>query len=475
MDGKLKNFLGDKTKMHSKKLEFENYTGPLLWERTLELLLEKYGDPIYRSWFSHIQFQEARVDELMLNVPSKFIKEWISNNYLQTIQVIVSSLNPKFATVTLNVKPTRAKIAPKVITNDNLETANPNEERCDFFSYNLDPRFNFDTFVVGNSNKIVVSAAKAIVDGNTAVSDHNNVLFIKSPVGMGKTHLMQAIAAAIKAKDPSKRVAYLSADKFIYLYIKSVKNNKLVDFKEKLRSADVLLFDDLQFICGKTGTQQEFLNTFSALTESNKKVVVTCDVSPYNLNLDARSISKLAGGLVVGIKPSDKDLRKKILGSKALQYNISVADEVLELISDNIMSSNRELESALSKLITHCSLGDSEINLKSATEILKDNFSANDQTITVERIMQIIAENYSITVDDIISKSRAAKFVVPRQICAYLAKQMTKNSLQDIGFKLGGRDHATVIYSVRKLEDRLAVDKKLVEEIAKLIDAVGRN
>jgi chromosomal replication initiator protein len=461
--------------MHITKHDYDSYSGSYVWEKVMSLLLEKYGEPIYRSWLSHLKFQEMKQSELVLTVPSKFIREWIINNYLKSIKTLVSSIQPEINNVDIRVKPNRAKIAPKFVTNDNFFSVptTSNEERCDVFSYTLDPRFTFNTYVTGASNKIAVAAAKALVESNSSVTD-NNVLFIKSPVGMGKTHLMQAIAAQIKAKDPSKKVAYLSADKFIYLYIKSVKNNRLIEFKEKLRSADVLLFDDLQFICGKTGTQQEFLNTFSALTESNRKVVLTCDVSPYNLNLDKRSISKLAGGLVVGIKPSDRELRVKILEAKAHQYNIKIPAEVIELIADNIVTSNRELEGALNKLITHCSLGDSEITMKAAEEILKDNFHANDQTITVERIMQIVADHYNIKVEDLISKSRAARFVVPRQVSAYLSKQLTKNSLQDIGFKLGGRDHATVIYSVRKLEDRLVVDKKMVEDIAKLIEFIGK-
>ena len=459
--------------MHSTKRNFDIYSGSELWKRVLELLLEEYGAAVFKSWFSHIKFQEIKTSELILTVPNRFIREWIGNNYLKTIQEFVTAVKPQISKIDLKIKPNRAKIAPKCITNDNFEdTAATTTDKCDIFSYVLDPRFTFDSFIVGAPNKIALAAAKAVAESSPEFND-SNTLFIKSPVGMGKTHLMQAIASHIKENDPAKKVVYLSADKFIYFYIKSVKNNSLIEFKEKLRSADVLLLDDLQFICGKTGTQQEFLNTFTALSESNRKVVVTCDVSPYSLNLDKRSISKLAGGLVIGIKPSDKELRMEILKAKASSYGVIIPEEVLNLIANNIISSNRELEGALNKLITHCSLEGSEIDIKAAREILKDNFSANDQTVTVERIMLAVAEYYNVKVDDITSKSRAARFVIPRQVSAYLSKQLTKVSLQDIGFKLGGRDHATVIYSIKKLEDRLASEKNTVKDITSLIETLG--
>lgn len=460
--------------MHQVKSNTFIENGSELWEKIQELLLEEYGEAIFKSWFSHIKFSELEKNDLILTVPSRFIREWILSNYFKSIQAYVFSFNHTIKNIDFRVKSTRAKVAPKCITNDNAEMQDDEElKKCDIMGAALDPRFTFENFVSGDANKAAYSSTKAIAEGKKLPSE-SNIIYIQSNVGYGKTHLLQAIAAYIRANYKRKKVAYLSADRFIHLYVKSIRSNNLIEFKEKLREADVLLLDDLQFICGKSGTQNEFLNTFSALTESNRKVVVTCDVSPYQLNLDKRSISKLAGGLVVSIKPSDYNLRLDILKAKIKQLNFAVPGDVLELIAKNITSSNRELEGALNKLITHCSLEGSDIDLKAAQEILKDNLDAHDIELNIEQIMEVVASHYGVQVDEITSKSRAARFVLPRQICMYLAKQLTRFSLQDIGFKLGGRDHATVIYSVKKLDENLSRSKSLSNDIAKLIETLSR-
>jgi chromosomal replication initiator protein len=457
--------------MHSLKLQQLYKTGEEAWGEALENLRQEFGDATFKSWFSHLTYQEFKDGVLTITAPSTFIREWMITNYMKSINKHVLMSNPQVRKVDLRVKPNRAKLP--CITNDNAETGEVIDENCDILASKLDPRFTFENFVSDPSNKVAYAAAKAIAEGKKLPTD-SNILFIHSPVGMGKTHLIQSIASYIRENYKRKKVAYLSAEKFTHLYVKAIRSNDVVNFKEKLRGADVLLLDDLQFICGKNSTQQEFINIFNALTESNRKVVVTCDVSPYSLNLDSRSKSRLTGALVAEIKHADYDMRLEVLKAKAEMLKVKVPQNVSELIAKNITSSIRELEGALNKVITHSSLAEAEITVESVQEILRDNLQAHEQKLSVEQIMEVVARFYEVKVSDITSKSRAAKFVTPRQVSAFLAKQLTTKSLQDIGHKLGGRDHATVIYSIKKLEDRTAADKSVANDIARIIEQLGR-
>jgi chromosomal replication initiator protein len=461
--------------MHSQKLQQLYKTGEEAWGDALQSLHREFGDATFRSWFAHLTYQEFKDGVLIITAPSMFIREWIITNYIKAINKYALISNPLVKKVDLKVKPNRSKT--KCITNDNspadiegedLEVAN-----CDIMSSKLDPKFTFENFVSHSSNKIAYAAAKAIAEGKKLPID-SNILYIHSPVGMGKTHLIQAIASYIRENYKRKKVAYLSAEKFTHLYVKSIRNNDLVSFKEILRGADVLLLDDLQFICGKNSTQKEFINIFNALTESNRKVVVTCDVSPYQLNLDTRSKSRLTGALVAEIGHADYEFRMKLLQEKSKQFSVAIPDDVFELIAKNISSSIRELEGALYKVITHASLVEEEITIPFVQIILKENLKAHEQDLTVDQIIEIVAGFYEVSIADILSKSRAAKFVTPRQVAAFLAKQLTTKSLQEIGHKLGGRDHATVIYSIKKLEERTATDRTVEADIVKLMEKLGK-
>lgn len=456
--------------MQAVQLQQTYKIGQEAWSEALSNLNLEYGEAVFKSWFSHLTFQEMRDNIMIITAPSRFIREWIQTNYLKAIQKHVFSINPTIKVIDLRIKPNRAKTAKDDPSNDNLTEAN---EKCDVLSYNLDPRFTFDNFVCGSSNKVAYETCRAIAN-NMQLAAANNILFLHSHVGMGKTHLLQAIAAHIKQSDTARKVAYLSAEKFMHLYIKSVKANDTLTFKEKFRNTDILIIDDIQFICGKTSTQQEFMNILTALSDSNRKVVVSCDSSPYSLNLDGKNKSRLAGGLVVEIRSADYELRLQILEAKCRQLNVKPSDEVMELIAKSISSNVRELEAALHKVITHSSISNSPITLEFTKDVLRDNISAHNQDISVESIIDTVAAYYNIKATDILSKSRAAVFVTPRQICALLAKQLTTKSLQDIGQKLGGRDHATVIYSIKKLEDRTETDKNLAYDIAKIMEIFSR-
>ena len=341
--------------MHSTQLENTNNGFSLIWQPLLDELRKAFGEATFRSWFSHFELGEINNGVMIITVPTKFIKEWIINNYFNNIKEIVSKLDKSVTHLEIKTRlPSNRLIATsKPVDNDNITRLTVKEDKSDIFNFNLNSHFTFKNIVVGNYNKVAFESAKSLA-GNKDLNG-NNILFIQSSFGMGKTHLLQAIAAHIKATDPNKKVAYLSAEKFMYLFIRSIKNNDLITFKENFREADVLLIDDLQFICGKNSTEQELINTVTALTESSKKVAIACDTSPYNLNIDVRAKSRLTGGLVVQINNPAYELRLEILRSKAEQLSTVINDSILELIALNITSSIRELEGALNKLVSYCS------------------------------------------------------------------------------------------------------------------------
>ncbi|MBA8667498.1 chromosomal replication initiator protein DnaA [Holosporaceae bacterium 'Namur'] len=444
-----------------------------LWVSVLENLKDEYGLATFNSWFTHLSFQEIKDGTLKITAPSKFIRECVINNYFRKIKQLVSELDPNIKIIDLRVKQNR----PSLVTKEKKPSLNDNsvirveEYESSTLASNLDRKLTFDNFVVGNSNKLAFMASKAVAEGKS--NNPTNVLYIHGAVGMGKTHLLQAIAEYIGNNQPNRNVAYLSAEKFMHQYILSLKNNSSLGFREHLRSLDILLIDDIQFICGKSSTQQEFANTFNALVESGRMVVISCDRSPYQLELDGRTKSRLAGGLSVEIKPADFALRYEILKTKANMLNLNLSKDILEFIAQSVTSSIRELEGALNNLSLYVNNFGMELNLRNTKEILKDCILAHEVSVTVDKIIEVVANFYGVTAKEIFSKSRESKYVLPRQVSAFISKQLTDKSLKDIGQALGKRDHATVIYSIKKLEERMANDKSVNEDITKIIDMIG--
>jgi chromosomal replication initiator protein len=420
----------------------------------LNQLKQKYGDAVYRSWFAHLKFEGIVDNELVIFVPTKFIREWINNNYLDSINMIACSVAP--------VKNVIIKVGQS-LPSPTKHVQQPDDKSTQNFS--LDPQLIFENFIVADSNKVAYSMAMAFAKNKQT----SNLLYIQSNVGMGKTHLLQSITAHVQAEHPNRNVIYLSAEKFMQLYIRAVRDNDILSFKEELRSARLLLIDDLQFICGKSSSEQELIGTISALTESNKQVVIACNSSPYDLNLDTRTKSRLTGGLVVNITQADYSLRLKILQSRATRLDILVPGEILQFVADNITSNIRELEGTFNKLVSYCSITEQPISFEATKEILQDNIAAHTRQININQILEHVASFYRVKVADIQSKKRNAHFVLPRQIAAYIAKQLTTLSLQEIGLQLGNKDHATVIYSIKKVEERIAYDPQFASTISKNI------
>jgi len=327
----------------------------------------------------------------------------------------------------------------------------------------LDPRFTFDNFVVGKPNELAHAAARKVADAQSVTF---NPLFLYSGVGLGKTHLMHAIAWAIRRKYPRRRVVYLSAERFMYQFIRALRFKDTVAFKEQYRSVDVLMIDDVQFISGKESTQEEFFHTFNALVDQNRQVVVSADKSPSDLDgMEERLKSRLGWGLVADIHPTTYELRLGVLHSKAEYLGVRVNSKVLEFLAHRITSNIRELEGALNRIIAHSELVGRPVTIEATQELLRDLLRANDRRVSIEEIQKKVAEHFKVRFADMVSSRRARVVARPRQVAMYLSKQLTPRSLPEIGRKFGGRDHTTVLHAVRKVEELINEDESFAEEV----------
>jgi chromosomal replication initiator protein len=373
-----------------------------------------------------------------------------TNNLIE-IELTTSSDLPEFNDVVSK------SIAAQKITN---KTEDEN-----IWSSPLDMRFTFENFVVGSPNQLAYAAAFAVAESSAAITE-SNPLFLYGSVGLGKTHLMHAIAWHIKNTQPNRKVIYMSAEKFMYQFVRALRNKDVLSFKERFRSVDVLMIDDIQFICGKDSTQEEFFHTFNALIDNNRQMVISCDRSPSDLdNVEERIKSRLGWGLVADVHSTTYELRIGILQSKVEQMNISVPRNVIEFLANKITSNVRELEGALNKVVAHSTLIGREITLENTREILRDLLRANERIITIEEIQKKVANRYNIKISDMSSSSKSRDVARPRQIAMYLSKVLTPKSLVDIGKKFGKKDHTTVIHAVKKIEELSASDKEFLEEV----------
>jgi chromosomal replication initiator protein len=331
----------------------------------------------------------------------------------------------------------------------------------------LDARFTFDQFVVGKPNEFAHAAAQRVAE---AMNLQFNPLFLYGGVGLGKTHLMHAIAWHIREADPGRTVMYLSAEKFMYRFIRALREQNTVDFKEQFRSVDVLMIDDVQFISGKESTQEEFFHTFNALVDQGRQIVISADKSPSEMEgMEERLKSRLNCGLVADIHATTYELRLGILQSKSEQAGVEVPRKVAEFLAHKITANVRELEGALNRVIAHAQLVGREITLETAQDVLHDLLRANDRRVTIEEIQKRVASHFNIRMSDMHSARRARSVARPRQVAMYLAKQLTSRSLPEIGRKFGGRDHTTVMHAVRKVDELRESDAGFAEDVELLL------
>ncbi|MCK5295888.1 MAG: chromosomal replication initiator protein DnaA [Alphaproteobacteria bacterium] len=447
------------------------------WEQVCVLLRSEIGDDVFKSWFEQMSLDGIYSGEVRLCVPTRFLREWILANYVDTILSLWNTINPEIHSVNFAVKlhSSKNKIIKKQPANPNKpDTAKPIAETFNASSYQaenkhnsissiLDKRFTFDNFVVGKPNEFAYAAACKIAEQDTISF---NPLYLYSGVGLGKTHLMHAIALHIKEKSPNRTVAYLSAEKFMYRFVSAMRNKNTMPFKEQLRSVDVLMIDDIQFFSGKDSTQEEFFHTFNSLVDQGKQVVIAADKHPSELDrIEERLISRLNSGLIADIHPTSYELRLGILESKSELLNAAVPPKVLEFLAHKITSNVRELEGALRRIIAHSQMLGCEITLEKTKDILSDMLRSFDRRLTIEEIQKKVAEHFNIKISEMSSARRARVIARPRQVAMYLSKQLTPLSLPVIGRKFGGRDHTTVMYAVSKIEELIKKDTNFAEEV----------
>ena len=446
-----------------------------LWGTVHEQLREEFGEAIFRSWLKALVLQACYHGTLEVSAPTRFMKDWIQSHYAGRILELCAAIDPDIRRLEIVVVPTATEGQPAPAPVAAPAKGKSNQNRIDAprsvaldpeLSSPLDPRFTFETFIVGKSNALAQAAARRVVDSAALPF---NPLFLYGGVGIGKTHLMHAIAHAMQETRPEKTVLYLSAEKFMYQFVRAVRSQSTMSFKEQMRSVDVLMIDDIQFISGKESTQEEFFHTFNALVDQNKQIIISADKAPTDLQgLDERLRSRLSWGLVADIQPSTYDLRLGILTSKRALLQAEIPDAVLEFLALKITSNIRELEGALNRLVAQAEVARAPITLESATDTLSDLLRASDRRITIDEIQRKVAEHYNLKITDMHSPRRAREVARPRQVAMYLAKQLTPRSLPEIGRKFGGRDHTTVMHAVRKVEELIGADPILAGEVAPL-------
>ena len=451
----------------------EAVSDTVVWDKVKRDLKAHYGDDLYKSWLSKISFGEKQVDgTLILFAPSNFVRDWIKSNYLEIISRLWVHHDANIKYVDIITKEVK-EVADKSQSDDlNAATdlVKPNflSNTIDDELSLLDPRFTFDNFVVGPPNELAYAAATAVAESEKAIVK-SNPLFLYGGVGLGKTHLMHAIAWHCKEKNPKRKVLYMSAEKFMYRFIKALRNKDVMSFKEEFRSVDILMIDDIQFICGKESTQEEFFHTFNAIIDNNKQMVISCDRSPSDLdNVEDRIKSRLGWGLVADVHSTTYELRVGILESKLEKMDIKISQDVIDFLASKITSNVRELEGALNKVIAHFTLVGREVTLETTQDILRDLLRSNERIINVEEIQKKVANRYNIKIADMSSSRRLRSVARPRQIAMYLSKVLTSKSLAEIGAKFGKKDHTTVIHAVKKVEELMANDGEFREEITLL-------
>ncbi len=446
------------------------------WGQVRGALLDSVGKNNFTAWIDPIEFDRVQGRTASFHVPTNFIGTWVSQNFGDLILRHLISAGVGVDRVEFNVDPAPAPRAKTDAAPADPQPAEPvmpapaaprAAPQSDLPGANLNPSFTFENFVVGKPNELAHAAAKRVAEGRDVTF---NPLFLYGGVGLGKTHLMHAIAWELRSRHPEGRILYLSAEQFMYRFIRALREHDTMGFKQMFRSVDVLMVDDVQFIAGKTSTQEEFFHTFNALIEEGKQIVISGDRAPVDMDeLDTRIASRLQCGLVVDLHPTDYELRLGVLqhkaeAARAKNPGIQIADGVLEFIAQKVSTNIRVIEGALTRLFAFADLVNQEITLDMAQDCLADILRATDKKVTMDEIIKKTCEYYNIKHGDLLGASRARSVARPRQMAMYLCKKLTQRSLPEIARKIGGRDHTTVLYGVRKIEELMAVDSQIAED-----------
>ena len=442
------------------------------WARVRGRLQQEVGDVEYRTWLRQMTLAAVDGEEVTVHLPTRFLRDWVRSHYGDKLDNLWRLENTAIRRVDLRVAPRSAPrpdeglaVEPPAAEPASRGRTEEPAARHELYA-SLDPRFSFEAFVVGKPNEFAYACARRVAE--RPASPEFNPLFLYGGVGLGKTHLMHAMGLELSRRDtaPPTTVAYMSAEKFMYRFIGAIRSQSTMEFKETLRSVDVLMVDDLQFLIGKDNTQEEFFHTFNALIDAGKQIVVSADKSPSDLDgLEDRLRTRLGCGMVADLHATTFELRISILEAKAARAGVDVPPRVLEFLAHKITSNVRELDGALNRLIAHANLFNRLVTLEATQEVLHDILKAHDRRVTIEEIQKRVAEHWKIRLTDMSSARRARAVARPRQVAMYLAKQLTSRSLPEIGRKFGNRDHTTVMHAVSRVTEIMAVDSGFAEDV----------
>lgn len=440
-----------------------------LWKSCLRIIEGKVNSQSFQTWFSSVSVQEIEKDTLILTVPNKFFENWLSDHYGDLINQALQEtfrrkMSIRFSFQDIQENENLTSNPPAPILHD------PSKRELSYSLSSLNPQYSFHNFVVGSSNQFAHAASLAVAE---QPSKAYNPLFVYGGVGLGKTHLMHAIGNFIYSRNPGLKMNYISSEKFVNELINGLRHDKMMEFRNRYRSVDVLLVDDIQFIAGKDSTQQEFFHTFNTLYESRKQIVISSDRFPKDIpTLEERLRSRFEWGLIADIQPPDLETKVAILNRKSEERGINIPQEVSLYISSRIKSNIRELEGALIRISAFSSLTGSPITAGLAEEVLKEMFRDEHKLIDITAIQKAVADYYSLSLSDLRSQRRNKSIALPRQVAMYLCRKLTKSSLPEIGRQFGGKDHTTVIHSCKKIEASL---KKEDPDLGKAVENISRS
>jgi len=461
----------------NKNIETQNQTN-LDWSLIQSQMKSKLGIEIFESWLKKINFVEEFNNYILLTVPTRFIRDWITSRYLDQILQIIRSHKKDIIRIEFKIADlkTSNEDNKKEIVRDANDEKNVSFIKDSYLQYNrIDPNKRFDNFLTGSSNKLAYEASIKVSENIS----HYNPLYIYGGVGMGKTHLLNSIGLELKKNN---KVMFISAERFMYQFVKSIKANDMVKFKEYFRNTDILLIDDIQFMNGKEAMQEEFFHTFNALLDKGSQIIVSADRAPNKLSrIQERIKSRFSGGLVVDIQKPDYELRKKIVEQKTEELNklysdqISISKEIQDYISTEITTSIRELVGAINRIVSFSRIYNKAPNLAETKVVLKDLLNISENKVTIDLIQTLVCRFFKISKNEMLSSRRSRYLVRPRQTAIYLTKILTSKSLPEIGREFSNRDHTTIIHSVKTIEKLKEKDPEMVENINKLKNQILYN
>jgi len=442
-----------------------------VWDEALSRVESKLNRHSFYTWFKPTSYIKADAAVVTVRVPNALFKEWLTKHYAAVIGEAMGEIGKGHLAVNF-VAEAQGDAAPLSLSAEEARAFEASQAPVVAVlspgAAGLNPRYSFDSFIVGSSNQFAHAACRAVAE---APSRSYNPLFIYGGVGLGKTHLMHAIGQYVLRHDPNLKLTYISAERFMNEMINAVRYDRIIDFRERYRTVDVLLVDDVQFIAGKEGTQTEFFHTFNALYDSQKQIVISSDCPPHEIpSLEERLRTRFEWGLIADIQSPDLETRVAILKKKADTEAVPLADDVAIYIAGKVKSNIRELEGSLIRLIAYASLTGQEITLPLAQEVLKNILDHEEKAVTIEIIQKFVADYYNLKLADLKSRNNSKSIAMPRQIAMYLCKSLTRASLPEIGRSFGGKHHSTVIHSIRKVEDLRKRDHDFNSQISNFLE-----